>query len=278
MARRSRVSRVWGRCAVFLAVALTGVGVAPTSGAAVPNRDVTVLTFNIHHGADPDDNLGLARTADVIRDSGAEVIGLQEVDRHWSSRSDFVDQAQWLADRLDLHVAYAANLDEDPLKPGDPRRQYGTAILSRYPILETHNTLLPRSATGEQRGLLEADVMVRGTELRFLNTHLEHTSQAERLSQVKEIDKIVASSTRPTVLVGDLNATPDTPEVGTLTSRLKDTWPAVGKGDGFTFDAVNPTERIDYVLTSPGIQARAAQVLNATASDHRPVRAELRLP
>ncbi|MFI7006201.1 endonuclease/exonuclease/phosphatase family protein [Streptomyces sp. NPDC050145] len=264
---------------MLAAVALTAVGVAPAAGAApVPSRDVTVLTFNIHHGADPADALDLARTAKVIADSGADVIGLQEVDRHWSGRSDFADQAQWLADRLDLHVTYGANLDEDPAEPGDPRRQYGTAILSRFPILSAHNTLLPRSATGEQRGLLEADVMVRGTTLRFLNTHLEHTSQAERLSQVKAIDDIVKTSTRPTVLVGDLNATPDTPEVVALTERLKDTWPEAGQGDGFTYDALNPTERIDYVLASPGIRPRAAEVLPETASDHRPLRVELRLP
>ncbi|MFF2508090.1 endonuclease/exonuclease/phosphatase family protein [Streptomyces sp. NPDC058067] len=236
------------------------------------------MTFNIHHGADPDEVLDLEKVAGVVRGSGADIVGLQEVDRHWSSRSDFVDQAEWLAERLDLHVTYGANLDLDPAQPGDPRRQYGAAILSRHPIVDAHNTLLPRSETGEQRGLLEADVLVHGKKMRFLNTHLEHTSQAERLSQVEAINDIVDDSRLPTVLVGDLNATPDTEEVGVLTKQLTDTWPLAGQGDGFTYSAESPYERIDYVLTSPGIKARQAQVLSTNASDHRPVRVELSLP
>ncbi|WP_406740684.1 endonuclease/exonuclease/phosphatase family protein [Streptomyces atratus] len=94
----------------------------------------------MHHGAGTDDVLDLKRIAGVVKDTGADVIGLQEVDRqevdrHWSSRSDFADQAQWLADRLHMHVVYGANLDLDPEQAGDPRRQYGTAILSRFPVL-----------------------------------------------------------------------------------------------------------------------------------------------
>ena len=80
-----------------------------------------------------DGRLDLERIAGEIERGAADVIGLREVDRHWSSRSEFVDQAGWLARRLGVHVAYAANLDLVPLEPGQTRRQYGTAVLSRLP-------------------------------------------------------------------------------------------------------------------------------------------------
>ncbi|MEU6876115.1 endonuclease/exonuclease/phosphatase family protein [Streptomyces sp. NPDC046751] len=233
------------------------------------------MTFNIHHGADPDDVLHLERVAETVRQSGADVVGLQEVDRNFASRSDFVDQASWLAERLGLHLAYGANLDLDPEKPGDPRRRYGTAILSRFPIVNSRNTLLPRSETGEQRGLLEADLLVRGEKLRFLNTHLEDTSQADRLTQVAAVNAIVNGSRLPTVLVGDLNTAPGSEEIAAMTRRLTDTWPVAGKRDGFTYDSVNPHERIDYVFASQGLRARQAKVLDVTVSDHRPLRVEL---
>ncbi|MFF3782372.1 endonuclease/exonuclease/phosphatase family protein [Streptomyces sp. NPDC001933] len=255
--------------------ASASVSASSASSASVPGRDVTVMTFNIHHGADPDDVLNLDHVAQAVRQSGADVIGLQEVDRHFASRSEFVDQAEWLAERLDLHLAFGTNLDLDPEKPGDPRRQYGTAILSRFPIVNSHNTLLPRSETGEQRGLLEADLMVRGKKFRFLNTHLEHTSQTERHTQVAAINTIVNGSRLPTVLVGDLNATPESEEIASVTKRLTDTWPVAGKGDGFTYDSVNPRERIDYVFASQGVEARQARVLDMAISDHRPLRVEL---
>ncbi|MGW1680051.1 endonuclease/exonuclease/phosphatase family protein [Saccharopolyspora sp. NPDC002376] len=268
----------FGRFLLAAALILVSIATAPMSFADVPRRDLTVATFNIHHGAGADDVLDLEHTARVVEETGADVIGLQEVDRHWSARSDFVDQAAWLADRLDMHVVYGANLDLDPANPGEPRRQYGTAILSRFPILDSHNTPLPRPEQGEQRGLLEARIMVDGKTMRFLNTHLQHNSQIERSAQVEAINTIVAESDLPTVLVGDLNATPDAPEIAAATKHLDDTWPIAGQGDGFTHDAQTPHVRIDYVLASPGIDARSAEVITSDASDHLPVSVDITLP
>lgn len=85
-----------------------------------------------------------------------------------------------------MHVVYGANLDLDPLDPGQPRRQYGTAILSDFPILESGNTLLPKIGRNEQRGLLQALLNVRGVPLRVFNTHLQHNSQPERQAQATQ--------------------------------------------------------------------------------------------
>jgi len=264
---------------VALAIAVAALAVPSPASADTPDlkRDLRVATFNIHHGAGTDGVLDLRRVARVVESNGMEVVGLQEVDRHWSSRSDFVDQAAWLAERLDMHVVYGANLDLDPAEPDQPRRQYGTAILSRYPILEWRNTLLPRPEGGEQRGLLEAELMVRGVPMRFAVTHLQHNSQTERVAQATRINELLAESDLPTVLVGDLNATPDAPEIGVLTSRLTDTWPVAGTGPGFTYSAEDPHKRIDYVLVSDGFTPTSAKVLDTDASDHLPVLVDLTL-
>ena len=241
-------------------------------------RRLRAASFNIRHGVGLDGLLDLQRIADVIRDAQPDVIGLQEVDRHFGERSDFVDQARWLADELGLHVVFGANLDLEPLTPGAPRRQYGTAILSRYRIREWRNTLLPRPEGGEQRGLLEAVVSVRGVRVRAFTTHLQHNSQIERLAQVDAVRQIVARSRESVVLVGDLNATPESPEVAAITDDLADAWARAGVGDGFTYDAATPHARIDYVLTSPDVVARTAAVVTTDASDHLPVVADLVLP
>jgi endonuclease/exonuclease/phosphatase family metal-dependent hydrolase len=47
---------------------------------------VTVMSFNIHHGQGTDGVLDLERIARVIRASGADIVGLQEVDRHFGGR------------------------------------------------------------------------------------------------------------------------------------------------------------------------------------------------
>ncbi len=261
---------------VLLAIALLPgrAGAEPQA----PDRELSVMTYNIHHGVGEDDRLDLQRIADEVRASGAEVVGLQEVDRHWSARSDFVDQAQWLARELNMHVVYGANLDRDPPSPGQPRRQYGTAILSDYPILSSRNTLLPRPEGGEQRGLLEAVVNVRGVRVRIANTHLQHNSAVERTAQVQAIMELLADSQEPVVLLGDLNARPNDPELAPLSERYDDAWLEGGEGDGFTYSAAQPRARIDYVFVSPAIGVESATVLDTLASDHLPLVAELELP
>ncbi|WP_235714609.1 endonuclease/exonuclease/phosphatase family protein [Neobacillus dielmonensis] len=147
----------------------------------------------------------MKRIAKTIEDEGADVIGLQEVDNHWSERSDFQDQAKWLAERMGMFYVYAANLDKAPLNEGESRRQYGTAILSKYPILHSENHSLTKIGKTEQRGLLEATINVKGNQLHFFNTHLALTT-AERHIQTQEIIDIAGQSEGPKVIMGDFNA------------------------------------------------------------------------
>lgn len=265
---------------VGLLVLALGSAATPASAEGAetsrPRRPLTVLTYNIHHGAGIDGVVDLERIAAVIEDSGADVIGLQEVDKHYGARSNWVDQPAWLAQRLGMHVAYAANLDLPPATAGAPRRQYGTAILSRYRIRTFRNTLLPAYPGQEQRGLAEATIKVRGTTLRFANTHLTHNNNAERLEQAQRVKELIAPA-QPVVLVGDLNAAPTAPEIRSLTERWRDTWAEVGVGPGYTIPVEGPTARIDYILHSRRIRAVSAEVITTPASDHLPVVARLSL-
>ncbi|GAA0598673.1 metal-dependent hydrolase [Kribbella sandramycini] len=248
-----------------------------TAQAAGQATTVKTLTFNIHHGQGTDGKLDLERTAKAIEASGAAVVGLQEVDKYFDARSNWVDQPAWLATRLGMTYVFAPNLDWDPLEPGKPRRQYGNLVLSKYPILESRNTPLPKVGTEEQRGLLEAVLDVNGTPVRFANTHLNNATPAERQQQATAVVNLLGAATEPTLLVGDLNAIPTTAEIKTLTARWKDTWTEVGIGLGFTSSVPLPTRRIDYQLHSPALKATAASVPSTFASDHYPVAATFTL-
>lgn len=234
-----------------------------------------VVSYNIRHGVGADGRLDLQRTADTIAAAGADLVGLQEVDRHFSARSGFVDQAGWLGERLGMHVAFGANLDLEPPEPGRPRRQYGNAALAVPEVLGWLNVPLPGPAGTEPRGLLEALVVMDGRPLRFLVTHLQNRSQPARLAQVDVVRGVVTGRPSPAVLAGDLNARPGSAEVRRLTAVAEDAWAAAGRGRGHTFPATAPAARIDYVLATPDLVATAAAVIDSRASDHRPVRADL---
>ncbi|MGH3664696.1 MAG: endonuclease/exonuclease/phosphatase family protein, partial [Egibacteraceae bacterium] len=226
--------------------------------------------------------------AHAIAAAQPDVVGLQEVDVAWSARSDFVDQAQTLAERLGMEAFFAPIYSLDPLEPGQSRREYGLAILSRHPITEATNHELTRHPTVDPDptirplpGFPEIRTVVRGARLRVFNTHLDYRADPTiRRQQVAEtIDLLEAAPAgEPVLLLGDLNATPDAPELAPLFDRLLDGWAQAGAGDGLTFPAGQPVKRIDYVLTDPRVQATHAEVLDTGASDHRAVVADLLVP
>lgn len=241
-----------------------------------------VATFNIHHGVGADGRLDLGRTADVIAATRATLVGLQEVDRALSPRSDWVDQAAWLGERLGMEVVHGATIDRvpDPLVPDGARRRYGNALLSTFPVLSWQAVGLPGSPRREARGLVDARVDVEGTIVRVAVTHLQNRAQRERREQAAHIVDHLAADGAPldaTVLVGDMNAGPDAPEMRTLTAGLVDVWASVGHGPGHTFSAPSPFARIDHVLVSPHLTPVAADVIDTLASDHLPVVADLDL-
>jgi endonuclease/exonuclease/phosphatase family metal-dependent hydrolase len=233
---------------------------------------VGVLSFNIRHCEGVDGVLDVERIARVIRRSGAEIVGLQEVDRHFGERSQWEDQATELGRMLGYHVAYGVNQDLDPPAPGRPRAQYGTAVLSCYPIVQWGNTLLFRSPGAEQRGLLHAEIDVRGVSLHVFTTHLDFFSEFDRRQQAEEIVELIGDA-GPTVLLGDFNATPGTSVIETVGAAFQDSWSALGRRTVATFPADAPERCIDYIFASCGATPVSIDLVldEPTASDHLPV-------
>lgn len=250
-----------------------------------------VVTYNICHGLGIDAKQDLKRSIEVIRQSGADLVGLQEVDRHFGERSNWMDQPAQLAKALGMYVAYGPNLDLDPL-PANPasRRQYGTAILSRYPIAYSHNHPLPQvimpGAWNETRGLLEAHVQIEGRTLRFMNTHLGLMAR-ERSVQVGVLLELLKTDNARqlgTIVTGDFNAEPDSPELGLLRNAVRDTYAEAHNGAHVnTFmvrsdnGSIHAARCIDYIYCSPEIRVRGAAVLQTYASDHLPLEASLEI-
>jgi endonuclease/exonuclease/phosphatase family metal-dependent hydrolase len=173
---------------------------------------------------------------------------------------------------LGYHVVFGANIDQDPPAGSQDRIQYGTAILSRFPITDWENTYLYNTPGQEQRGLLHAAIDVRGRNFDFYCTHLAASSQTDRIQQAQQIVDLIEDDD-PAVLVGDFNATPDAPEIGTLRAAYTDAWSAAGRGDGSTYPAEDPSKRIDMIFGSRDVQPVRTRVVHSdpVASDHLPL-------
>ena len=264
-----------------------------------------VMTYNIKHGATnatctqappapgaeppPDCSLDPEAAVAVIREHRPDIVALQEIDRFWA-RSAHADQPALLAERLGLpHRCYGANLEHPPDSHSATAHQYGTLVLSRYPIRECRTLPLRRAQdASEPRGLTLAVVEAGGTTLDVYNTHL-HTRPEDRRLQGEDIAAVLdRAGRRPAVLMGDLNARPDAAELAPLHRRLQDAWTTAGApagdGKGATSPAAPgapPAHRIDYIFVSTGLRVARVTVpvdeRTRLAADHYPVVADLEL-
>ncbi|WP_327637822.1 endonuclease/exonuclease/phosphatase family protein [Kribbella sp. NBC_00482] len=253
---------------------------------------LTVASYNIHAGAGEDNVFDLDRTAQAIKALDADIVGLQEVDVHWDARSQWLNTIAELAAKLGMYPAFAPIYDLDPPAAGQPRRQYGVGVLSRFPLVRTENHPITRLSTQDPNpvpapapGFLEVEVDVRGRRLHVYSTHLDYRGDPTvRTLQVADTVKILAQDRRQDlqILVGDFNAEAAAPELAGLWTRLTDSWTAAGATTGGpnTYPAVAANKRIDFVTVGKGLTVRTAEVpaevpVADAASDHRPTIADL---
>ena len=261
--------------AIWLALSLSGCSSFRGATGTTPLR---VLTFNIHHGEGLDGKVDVERIAKLILESKADLVALQEVDRG-VERTKKIDIMTTLADLTGMTYAFGKNVEYQG-------GEYGNGMLVRFPILEERNHHYQMVRPGEQRGLLQLVLEVKGEEILFINTHLDHRQgDTDRVSGAGEIRDVIKRFTpRPIILCGDFNDTSGSRTISLLKDDFVDAWELTGTGRGMTWPADTPRQRIDYVFISKGEAASSvrltplsARVLNSNASDHLPLLVELEL-
>ncbi len=243
------------------------LGAAPLPDQAT-GYPVKVMSYNIHSAFNVEGSQDLEAIASVIEDSGADVIGLQEVSRV-RLMDGYADMPTWLANRLDMQMVFQGT--EEPI--------WGNAILSRYPIIETGFGELPKEGSLIKRGYLWALIDVGAEEpLLVIVTHL-HQVVADvdvRLAQVPVIMDFWDEK-NSTVFLGDLNAEPDSEEMELIAEAgLMDGWIEAGEGSGYTDASNNPVKRIDFIWHSVDLETIEIEVIQTQASDHMPVIATIK--
>lgn len=238
---------------------------------AVPLR-LKVMSYNIHHGVGTDGNHDLERIARVIKSIDPHLVALQEVDCN-TRRTNRVDQTEELARLTNMEAVFGYNI---PYQGGE----YGNAVLSRLPIVSHKNSPLPTFYEGEQRGLLQVEILLpdRPHPLLVLATHLDYRPNSrERIAAALQINHLITQrGPGPALLIGDIN---DELHSRTMVELDKE-WQPTNTGTVATFPVEEPFKQIDFVLCRPedAWNVTGTMVLEEkVASDHRPIVAFLEL-
>ena len=244
------------------------------SAAGSSGAPIRILVYNIHAGKDAGGVDNLERVADIVRNSQAQVVLLQEVDNR-TRRSGGVDQLARLRELTGLNGVFGRTIDYDG-------GEYGISILSRGQITTSRFIELPveladsaSRARYEARGALMAKIADASGELRVIDTHLDAgRGDSNRVQQTNALVFFAnaAQDSGLTLLGGDLNSEPDSRVAALLAQNgWKDLFAMCGGSNGFSFPADKPVKRIDFLFVKSRASCRTASVLDTQASDHRPV-------
>ncbi|MEX1021142.1 MAG: endonuclease/exonuclease/phosphatase family protein [Litorilinea sp.] len=275
-----------------------------------------VMTYNIHGWRTTGGRPNLAAVIETVRRADPHILGLNEV-FHPAAVADpqvagagmgNVAALEMLAKELNMAYLFGPCL-RWPAQDEMPANAYGNALLSKYPIMAGAAHHLTAVEGKEQRGLLEGRVQLPdGKSFTIYVTHLDHTSEAARLTQLRALRSwTIRDRNRAHVVMGDFNAIslwdfagreeawqglshhPKGSNLGgdgagpQVVAQMEkagyiDTYAHVGRpGQQSFIPATDPPIRIDYIFASaPLLPALVDCTIvveppDSEASDHRPV-------
>jgi endonuclease/exonuclease/phosphatase family metal-dependent hydrolase len=171
------------------------------------NTRLRVLSWNIAFGKGTDNVTNYDRTATWLARMNPDVIGLCEMPR------------ENIATLVSLLSQKTGRTWHTHFVPKFSGTSEGNLILSTYSFSVTNSRFLSFS-----RSVAQVTIRVDGQNINFFATHLDHTSSGLRLTQAQELVSWMGGFSAPRIVVGDMNAGNDTPEVLRLLSANRDSW------------------------------------------------------
>lgn len=230
-------------------------------------RTFTVATYNVHKCVGMDVRHDPERIASVVREIGADIIGLQEVDNRSGGK------------RLSAQMEFIAKYTGYTALPGPTIRRvdghYGNVLLTRWPLIESREINLNVPGR-EPRGAIEGLVRVRSAEVRIIVVHLG-LAAAERWVQICKLAEVIRNrNSGRLILLGDMNEWYPRSRGLDLLHRY------MGKSNTIpSYPAWCPFLSLDRIWVRPRdslIKVRAhATALSRVASDHLPIVAEIQI-
>lgn len=231
--------------------------------------ELTLASYNIHSGIGTDGQFNLQRTAEVLRETAADLIALQEVG-DFRGATPHQRHAEVLAEALGMKLAFGPNV----IRAG---RRYGNAILSRLPIARSRNYDLSIHAR-EPRGALRCDVEVEGGKhLHLFCIHLGLTVSERRKQEALLLSADIlrdALRDEPVIVCGDFNYWRSGPTPSLVRGAIEDAAQRL-RNLGRTYPSRFPLFRLDRIYVDAGVEPAALQPhrseLSLKASDHLPL-------
>lgn len=273
--RRDAHIESWSPSPVLAAIPLVLAGVLAISGfrrvgepthADQPlSESSRIVTFNLHAGFDEMGAFRFRSMMEKLVAEDADVVALQEVSRGWliNGSADLYELAR---SKIPYPGVFAATVDDD----------WGNAVFSKAKIQRVEEFPLPPADLALSRAVLAVELGAEHppNSLRVLATHFHHRTPDDSIRLLQSQAVAAKFETQqPGVLLGDFNATPETPPMQLL--RNKGWYEAPMLKGSFTYPSRAPDRRIDTILVCGQVEILDARVASDWGSDHRAVIVDL---
>ncbi|RKF21421.1 hypothetical protein DBZ36_01875 [Alginatibacterium sediminis] len=206
--------------------------------------------------------------AQYIIEEDPDLVALQEIDAPswWTGN---VDQVRYLAEQSGF--AWSSH----GINTRNIFGNYGTAILSKHPILAANRYNFAPSPPTPQKGFTHIEVLWQQQRVNVVSMHLDFARRSVRQTQSEAMNDLVRLNAAPSIVMGDFNSQWAKPQ-----SVVR----SVANSPHLKAYAVDSNElgsygndRIDWIFVSPKIEFVSYRNGPALFSDHRPVIAQLKL-
>ncbi|MBI5842232.1 MAG: endonuclease/exonuclease/phosphatase family protein [Chloroflexi bacterium] len=243
--------------AIFLVTAVTALPKERVQVGATDRSSLVVMTFNTQQSNDDFGKKSFDEQLALIRRASPDILALQESDSTRISLNNN-DYVRCFAENLGYYSYYG---------PTTVTGTYGTAILSKYPLLNTRTVFT--YSDQDEIGTAEAEIEVSGHRFTIYNVHPDGSDTAMLVFAKTLLER---SKDKPYVIaLGDYNLR-DYEEAyqlidGVYTNAWVSVYPSKISADGVDMSGEN---RIDHIFVSPtlGVRNPIYVLVPESATDH----------
>jgi len=217
--------------------------------------EYTIGTLNVHGIRS---NARFRRLTDVLTEADLDVVGIQEVDRE----TDEDTGEDWLVKLADAagypYYTFCQTMELD-------EGVFGTAILSKHPIIDANTWKLEVSRGKEPRSLAHAAILLDKGIAHVFNTHLCASSMHLKSVNIASMAYTLrAAGVSPYTVTGDFNCSP--PRIYHYLPEIR-----FANMDRSTFGDGSRPKILDNILYTEGIVLSDVQYIDTVsigATDH----------